>query len=89
MAKLHFRFLKIFTGNDRLKSAPSKTRRVKVWQPTLGGSTHKEYISLVNELQGGNEMSIADMLAYIYTHLPTADEFTIEQIFDFLQEVEY
>jgi hypothetical protein len=34
-------------------------------------------------------MSIADMLAYIYTHLPSADEFTIEQIFDFLQEVEY
>jgi hypothetical protein len=47
------------------------------------------YISLVNELQGGNKMSIADMLAYIYTHLPSADEFTIEQIFDFLQEVEY
>lgn len=34
-------------------------------------------------------MSIADMLAYIYTHLPSADEFAIEQIFDFLQEVEY
>jgi hypothetical protein len=34
-------------------------------------------------------MSAEDMLDYIYAHLPSADEFTIEQIFDFLQEVEY
>ena len=34
-------------------------------------------------------MSTEDMLAYIIIRLQSADEYTIEQIFDFLQEVEY
>jgi hypothetical protein len=29
------------------------------------------------------------MLEYIREHLPDADDFTLEQIYDFLQEVEY
>jgi hypothetical protein len=34
-------------------------------------------------------MTTEDMLAYIIISLQSADEYTIEQIFDFLQEVEY
>lgn len=34
-------------------------------------------------------MSKAEMLEYIEESLPTADEATIEQIYWFLQEVEY
>lgn len=34
-------------------------------------------------------MSRTEMLEYIRERLPEADDFTLEQIYDFLQEVEY
>lgn len=34
-------------------------------------------------------MSRIEMLEYIRERLPEADDYTLEQIFDFLQEVEY
>lgn len=34
-------------------------------------------------------MSLEEMMAYIQDRLVSADEYTIQQIFDYLQEVEY
>lgn len=34
-------------------------------------------------------MSLEEMMAYIQDRLAAADEYTIQQIFDYLQEVEY
>lgn len=34
-------------------------------------------------------MSREEMLEYIRERLPESDDFTLEQIYDFLQEVEY
>ncbi len=34
-------------------------------------------------------MSRKEMLEYIRERLPEADDYTLEQIYDFLQEVEY
>lgn len=34
-------------------------------------------------------MTTNDMIEYIKEALETADEYTLEQIYDFLQEVEY
>ena len=34
-------------------------------------------------------MSKEEMLEYIQDYLNTADDYTIQQIFDYLQEVEY
>lgn len=34
-------------------------------------------------------MSRTDMVSYIMEQLPAADEYVLEQIYEFLQEVEY
>ena len=34
-------------------------------------------------------MTVEEMIEYIEEHLPSANEFVIEQIYEFLQEVEY
>lgn len=34
-------------------------------------------------------MSRKEMIEYIIEHLNTADDYAIEQVYDFLQEVEY
>ena len=39
--------------------------------------------------KGGIFLSRKEMLEYIRERLPEADDFTLEQIYDFLQEVEY
>ena len=34
-------------------------------------------------------MDTDDMISYIIEHLPKADEYTIQQIYEFMQEVDY
>lgn len=40
-------------------------------------------------LERDGKMSRKDMIEYITERLSTADDYAVEQVYDFLQEVEY